>query len=196
MKTIYFIRHAEAIHNPPVKKYGKSILIDEKYFDAELTEYGINQCYEVKDNFNSINLDIVFVSPLTRTLQTANILFQDIDIKIKGLEIIRERLGVRPCDKRTGLIQLKKIFTNINFDHCIDGDVDPLWTKTHRETEKELKARISKFLKWIQTRQEKKIGIVTHQGYMLRLYQILDLDFPAPQNCEVIKLNLKFPIIS
>ena len=42
-KTLYFIRHAQAEHNPDVDKYGKDILTDWKYFDAKLTEYGKEQ---------------------------------------------------------------------------------------------------------------------------------------------------------
>lgn len=192
MKNIYFIRHAEAIHNPPVKKIGnKDILIEEKYYDAKLTEYGEQQCYDVQEKMTKLDLDIVYVSPLYRTLQTASILFQKNNVELKALEIIRERLGVRPCDRRHGKPYLEKNFKNISFDQCLEGYIDPLWKSNHRETEQELKTRISKFLKWIQTIPEENICIVTHQGFMLRLYKVLGLDFPAPDNCEIIKLKLK-----
>lgn len=191
MKTIYFIRHGQAMHNPDVDKFGKDILTNEKYFDANLTEEGFSQCDSIKSKVLKINPDVVFVSPLTRTLQTANNLFSNTKIPIMGLEMIRERFGMRPCDKRSGLPELQKRFKNIDFEtYCYSGDNDPVWT-TKRETEYEIEMRIKKFLKWAKERPEKTIVIVTHQGFMIRLWNILGIRNPDPQNCEVRKLELK-----
>lgn len=188
VKTLYFIRHGQAMHNPDVDIYGKDILTDKKYFDAKLTTEGILQC---KEYVLDIESDVVFVSPLYRTLQTANLMFGKTGNKIMALENIRERFGVRPCDKRRSLSILRKDFPHIDFTNCEEGYDDPIWTVDHRETEVEIKDRIKNFLEWIKTREEDKIVIVTHQGFMLRLYKVLGLDYEAPNNCETIKLILK-----
>lgn len=191
MKTVYFIRHGEAIHNPDVDKYGKDILTNEKYFDANLTDIGLSQCDLIKSEVLKLKPDIVFTSPLTRTLQTANHLFSNTNINIVGLEMIRERYGMRPCDQRSGLTDLQERFQNIDFEtYCHPGKKDPLWTK-RRETEQEIGMRIKKFLKWVKERPEKKIVIVTHQGFIIRLWNILGINNPDPRNCEIRKLELK-----
>lgn len=189
-KTIFFIRHGEAFHNPPVEKFGKEILTDIKYFDAKLTKKGKSQCEYYSKKLKDLNLEIIFASPLTRTLQTASRIFKK--TPIFGLEVIRERHGIRHCDARRGLNVLKKEFKNINFDMCEEGngEIDPVWKLDKRETEKELKNRITEFLKWVKTRKETRIGVVTHQGYMCRLYQILNREYTPPKNCESLQLEL------
>lgn len=190
MKTLYFIRHAEALHNPEVDKYGKSILTNKKYFDARLTDIGLKQCEEHIDEMTKMDVDIVYVSPLYRTLQTANIMFSKSNVRMEALERIRERTGVRPCDKRSPKKVLQKDFPHINFINCMVGDEDPIWKKDYRETEEKLLLRIKSFLEWIKKTPEKSIVIVTHQGYMLRLYKLMGIKFSEPDNCEMIKLEL------
>ena len=186
-KTIYFIRHGQALHNPDVDKFGKSILDNEKYADANLTELGFSQCNSIKKDILDKNPDIVFVSPLTRTLQTANHLFKDSGINIVGLEMVRERYGWRPCDRRSGVDELKIKFPNISFENCIPGLVDPIWKKgeENRETEKQIEIRITNFLEWIKLQPEKTIAIVTHQGFLIRLWNIIGKINPPPGNCEI-----------
>lgn len=186
-KTLYFIRHAEAKHNPDVDKYGKDILTDWKYFDAKLTIKGKEQRKELlkkKELFK--NIDVIFVSPLHRTLETAEIL-HDFKKPIIALEIIRERLGVRPCDKRKNIKKYKDRFTKIDFKLCEDKDV--MWKLDHRETEEELKQRIINFLRWIKKQPYKKIAIITHNGYILRLCnKVLNKKVEMVQNCEIFKV--------
>ena len=188
-KTLYFIRHAQAEHNIDVDKYGKSILTDRKYFDAELSLKGKEQrkCILEQDEIRSV--DIIFVSPLTRTLQTAEIL-SDINKPIVALEKVRERLGVRPCDKRKTISEQKLRFPKIDFSLCEDNK-DTLWKLDHRETEEELKQRIINFLKWVKELKHEKIAIITHNGYILRLCnKVLNINVEKVNNCEIFKVVL------
>lgn len=71
---------------------------DPFYIDNGLTEVGIQQCFEVKNQFSN-QLQVVFVSPLERTLQTANLMFGDIkDIKIivrpNLTELVKSVVGI------------------------------------------------------------------------------------------------------
>ena len=133
MKTLYFIRHAEAVHNPPAKLYGKGILNNWKFFDAKLTELGEKQCELLGDRLPR-SIEIFYVSPLMRTLQTATLAKLD---KLVALEEIRERLGQRPCDKRNNISHQQQLFPTVNFFLC-KAETDELWLKDHRETEEEL----------------------------------------------------------
>lgn len=83
-KLVAFIRHGEAVHNPhlqaskkesdPEKKaelYAKGI----SFLDPELTEKGVQQAEGLRDRLARDNktYDVVVVSPLRRTIQTAHI---------------------------------------------------------------------------------------------------------------------------
>jgi len=187
-QTLYFIRHAQAEHNPVVDKYGKDILTDWKYFDAKLTNKGIEQRKDIlKEKELLEEVDIIFVSPLHRTLETSEILY-DLEKPIVALEIVRERVGVRPCDKRKSITTQKLRFPKIDFSLCKD-DEDKLWKLEHRETEEELKERIKKFLEWVKKTQYKKIVIITHNGYILRLCnKVLGKKVEKVNNCEMFKV--------
>ncbi len=188
-KTLYFIRHAQAEHNIDVDKYGKDILTDWKYLDAKLTEKGREQRKELLKKDELKEIDIIFVSPLTRTLETSEILC-NLNKPIVALELVRERLGVRPCDKRRNISEQKTRFTKIDFSLCED-DEDKLWKLNHRETEEELKQRIELFLKWIKKTEYNKIAIITHNGYILRLCnKVLGIKVEKVKNCDIFKIQL------
>jgi len=187
-KTLYFIRHAQATHNPDVDKYGKDILTDWKYFDAELTMKGKEQRKNIlKEKELLEEVDVIFVSPLHRTLETSEILY-DLNKPIIAFEMVRERLGVRPCDKRKSITEQKLRFPYVDFSLCED-DEDKLWKLDHRETEEELKQRIINFLEWIKTKSYTKIVIITHNGYILRLCnKVLNMKVEKVKNCEIFKI--------
>ena len=185
-KIIYFIRHGQARHNIYVDLYGKDFLDNNfSLTDPSLTEKGKAQCNNIKLDDD---LDIIFVSPLTRTLETAKLLFKD--RKLYAFEQIRERHGVRPCDQRSNINELKLKFHDINFDLCKDN-LDNIWKIDHRETEGELRERIKKVILWLKNRPEKKIGIVTHCGFIVRLLKVLNLlPNENPKNCEIFRIEI------
>lgn len=188
-KTLYFIRHAQAEHNPDVDKYGKDILTDWKYFDAKLTEYGKEQREGLLNKDELKDVDMIFVSPLHRTLETSEILCH-LNKPIVALELVRERLGVRPCDKRKSITEQKERFTHVDFSLCED-DEDKLWKLDHRETEEELKQRIISFLEWAKNTEYNKIAIITHNGYIMRLCnKVLGIKVEKVKNCDIFKINL------
>ena len=71
MKNILCIRHGKAFHNVLIDKIGEKALFLKESYDAPLVEEGIIQAKELGSSSKQLkNIDIVFVSPLTRTLQT------------------------------------------------------------------------------------------------------------------------------
>ena len=85
MKNILCIRHGKAFHNVLSDKIGEKAFFLKESFDAPLVEEGILQAKELGENSKQLkNIDIVFVSPLTRTLQTVESIFK----KIKEWEFL------------------------------------------------------------------------------------------------------------
>ena len=77
MKNIFCIRHGLAFHNIKAMEIGSDAYLMEECFDAPLVEKGIKQAKDLGNQWKGLNAGlIVFVSPLTRTLQTCQEIFQ------------------------------------------------------------------------------------------------------------------------
>lgn len=83
MRSVYLIRHAESHYNVGeaeiAKELGDKYLETEKYatfkftpelMDSSITQNGVDQCVEAKNIMADKKVDIVFVSPLRRALET------------------------------------------------------------------------------------------------------------------------------
>ena len=86
-RQVLLVRHAEAEHN-----------VSASYaFDPPLTEQGRAQCAAAAQSSSSWSPDVVLVSPLRRTLQTACALFPG--LKIVATDLLREVIH-DPCNLR------------------------------------------------------------------------------------------------
>ncbi|XP_073525775.1 uncharacterized protein [Phyllobates terribilis] len=199
-KTIYLVRHAQGYHNVAGEKdHGSYMSYD--YVDATLTPLGWEQVDNLRKHVHASGIikkiELVIVSPLTRTMQTAVGVFggegysNGVDATplmvenawessrpaisslncppFLAVEQCREHLGVHPCDKRRSIRENKPKFPGIDFS-LIETDDDVLWKEDIRETDPEIAARGMKFMEWLWTREEKEIAIVSHSGF---LYQTL-----------------------
>ncbi|XP_052201859.1 phosphoglycerate mutase-like protein 1 isoform X1 [Diospyros lotus] len=158
----------------------------------------------------SKNIELVIVSPLLRTMQTAAGVFGSggytdgvgappLMVENAGnssrpaisslncppfiaMELCRERLGVNPCDRRKNISEYKPLFPAIDFS-LIESDPDILWRPDWREKDEELAARGMKFLNWLWTRREKEIAVVTHSAFLLHTLSAFGNDcHPVIQN--------------
>ena len=72
--TIYLIRHAQsafnAVHDDPNKP-------DPMIFDAPITELGETQARQARNEVEKLDINNLIVSPFTRTLQTAQLIFEN-----------------------------------------------------------------------------------------------------------------------
>jgi len=120
-KNIYFIRHAESEHNVLESKYSYFEFEKLNIHDPKLTQRGIEQtnCLKKILNEKKIHFDTVFVSPLSRTIQTYHLIEKDInnDAKIIVTDFAREIVSLH-MDKNKGKIlsQLKEENKNTKFD--------------------------------------------------------------------------------
>jgi broad specificity phosphatase PhoE len=195
------VRHAQGIHNVEGEKNHKAYL-SEDLFDAHLTPLGWQQVDNLHKHVNasgiSNRIELVVVSPLLRTLQTAVGTFGGEGYKdgvntpllmtagagnsdrpaisrlnrppFIAVESCREHLGVHPCDRRSNITKYRELFPAIDFS-LIETDEDVLWKPDIREEDKDIATRGVKFFNWLSTRKEKEIAVVTHSGF---LYQTLN----------------------
>ncbi|KAL8490325.1 hypothetical protein ACS0TY_026003 [Phlomoides rotata] len=191
------VRHAQGFHNVAGEK-DHSAYMSPYLFDAALTPLGWEQVDNLRKYVQSSGLskqiELVVVSPLLRTMQTAVGVFggggYDAGMDIPPLmaentvdsgrpaisslnappfvamELCREHLGVHWCDKRRSVTEYKPLFPAIDFS-LIESDEDTLWKLDVREANEEVAERGLKFLNWLWTRKETEIAIVTHSGFLL-----------------------------
>lgn len=83
---------------------------------------------ELRQEARSLSYELIIVSPLIRTLQTASLGFpSDGDrpggggVKMLAYESVRERFGRNPCDSRNTKEVLAKEFAHVDFSLIEDG---------------------------------------------------------------------------
>ena len=193
MKNIICIRHGRAFHNVLSDKIGDKAYFLKESYDAPLVEEGILQAKELGKNSKQLkNIDIVFVSPLTRTLQTAeNIFEKNQKVKIVALDKIKEfPQGIDICNKRRNRIELKEKFKKVDFS-LLDSDSDQMWREDRYEKVEELKERIDEFKKFVMNENDNNIAIVSHNNFLKELlFQNCDDETFILDHCHPYKLDL------
>ncbi|XLS73697.1 hypothetical protein HN51_030562 [Arachis hypogaea] len=216
-KTIHLVRHAQGIHNVEGDKNYDAYL-NPAYFDAQLTPLGWQQVDNLRKHVRASGLikriDLVTVSPLLRTLQTAVGVFGGEDYidgidalplmianagnsshnaissincpPIVAVELCREHLGVHPCDKRRSISEYQHLFPAIDFS-LANSNEDIWWKANARETKEELTDRGLKFLDWLWTRKEKEIAIVTHRAFLFHTLNAFGNDCHPSVKIEISK---------
>jgi broad specificity phosphatase PhoE len=184
-KIVHFQRHGQGYHNlmgDILREAGIKVDIDSmdptinpwirpEIVDSPLTETGKWQCAQQQPIAKRLNPELVVVSPLTRTLQTATISFaeyceSDSDIPWVAHEYCREEIGVLTCNKRRPLSEISKEFPHVDFVEMAD-DYDSLWNPHQRESNQSKGERIYDFLvEFLSKRPESSIALVTHSAWL------------------------------
>ncbi|RYG96422.1 hypothetical protein EON65_54425 [archaeon] len=203
-KIVHFVRHAEGHHNVAARNDPLRGYLRNDLEDAHITEEGLKQCQELSEKMKHVTAhsQLLVVSPMSRTLQTASHSFPHLQHKIPwvSIECIRERTGLHPCDKRRALSVYKQQYTYVDFDH-IHHEEDPLFPKyTLREPEEQVKARAREFLDWLASREEREIVVVSHSNFLrILLNQVLQVELQHEDqggkfaNCEIKTYVLRLP---
>ena len=166
-KNIYCIRHGIAEHNMNYLKYGSSTFYDPQFVDTSLVQEGFNQAKQLGETWKDIDtIELVIVSPLKRTLQTACEIFKDKQVPMIALEYVREfPLGKHTCNKRSSKDMLVAKYSHINFD-SLQSNQDDIWIYHREETIEELNLRIQKLKEFIASRSETNIALVNHSSFI------------------------------
>ncbi len=91
-----FLRHGEAAHNVDFHTRGSAAFTDEVNRDAPLTQLGIKQAQLAAEALSSLKIIGIWSSPLTRCIQTAVEVFEEVDVQGSELYVhdnLLERLG-------------------------------------------------------------------------------------------------------
>ena len=164
--------------------------------DARLTDKGIKQALQLRDYLANrpsggmpfTSFDLVVVSPLTRTLETADAVFGPArkpgtpvflaeqhghtgapTPKILVREECRERWGKYVCDGRRPIREIIKEFPRFDFSE-VEHDDDIFYTQDEREPDELCCERAVLFLEWLNKRPEKCIAVVTHSSFLRHLF--------------------------
>lgn len=172
---IYFIRHAEGEHNLSPECW------EIKY--PKLTEKGRNQSIGNRKFFEKINIDLIVVSPLKRTLETAELIFGK-DENYISLEYIKEHV-VNNCDLRESKDDLISLFPYVNFNFIEDYQ-----GYNDKESDDQIDKRLDNFYQWLIKCPKKEVAVVSHGQYLLRFLKKygknLNIDnFEWFENCEI-----------
>lgn len=171
-----------------------AVLADECFRDAQLTHEGRRDAEKARLTLDEIltrhgltKPSKVLVSPLTRTLETADIIFPDHDA-IHVREEVQERKTGKPCDCRQSSATLSKrrsfrrfqmdalpdisFLMNDSFDSDESSSEDweqrsPLAMSDSEEEDKEtLRLRTQQLFRLLD---EPSVAVVTHKGYLREL---------------------------
>jgi broad specificity phosphatase PhoE len=165
-KTIYFIRHGTALHNINYKTMGESAFTTTR--DTPLVEKGISDAKLLNSTWiNKDNIELIIVSPLTRTLDTANIIFDNHPAPIIALDCLKEHpQSHHICNRMSDKDCLIAKFPRIDFSNISQEDLD--WSDNIKSSHIEsilIEKRINILKEWLRNREEKTIAVVGHNSY-------------------------------
>jgi len=164
-KHLYLIRHGHSLHNELFHKIGVEAFRIPLTIDSPLTNEGQLQSIELGQSWQKKkDIELVLVSPLTRTLETCMNIFGDTDIPIESHEFLREYpIGEDTCNKRSSLTILKNKYPKVKFNLEVDQDL--LWREDYRESLDELEQRLQIMIDYLKTRKETNIAIIGHSSF-------------------------------
>ncbi|KAJ8901953.1 hypothetical protein NDN08_004155 [Rhodosorus marinus] len=177
-KILHLIRHGQGSHNLEALMQNSVCVCatdgrpnccynNPEHFDPRLTDLGREQASSLSKR--GLTPDLIVVSPLTRTLQTASLAFPETKIPMLVKEDIREVLGLHECDRRRKISEVRKDFHYPTFGDELDEE-DLRFKSYYPELEphEHVWKRGTNILDWIAERPEKELALVTHSGFLRR----------------------------
>ncbi|KAF2623883.1 phosphoglycerate mutase-like protein [Macroventuria anomochaeta] len=195
-KVLFLGRHGQGWHNVAEAKYGTKAwdcyysFLDGydnlTWSDALLTPVGQQQARDVNTlwkeqlQYGMPAPETYYVSPLTRTIETADLSFQDLELpqgkKYKPYikELLREALGVHTCDRRSTKTQISQSFPHVAFEPNF-SDLDPLWEANYREPRSARRYRLATFLDDVFANDDGVfLSFTSHSGAIASILEAID----------------------
>lgn len=164
--------------------------------DAHLSSLGATQCSDVGEKSLHQTAELLVVSPMRRTLQTASQCFPHLvgSIPWIALESVREVTGLHPCDRRMPISYHAENHSHIDFSG-IEHENDPMYHMYDtREPDDHVEKRATDFLLWLHSREENEIVVVTHSAFLRVLFQRIlhpGNDHEKFENCEIRTVTIE-----
>lgn len=169
MKHLYFVRHGLSVMNQQGVFSGAT--------DTPLTDEGVQQCHAAGLKLVDAGIDLIVSSPVTRALQTA--------------EIIAGEIGFDP-----GKIITNELFIERNFGPLEGAEYSPhmpLDTTEGVEHSSEVIARVAEGLEFLKSLEADTILVVSHGAIGRALRSLVQDETPFHgsekfDNAQVVKL--------
>jgi broad specificity phosphatase PhoE len=123
-----FVRHGEALHNVAFNtEKSENVFSREENRDAPLTEKGIQQAQQTGKELFKYNILDIWCSPLTRCIQTAEEIFEEVNANHLYLhDNLLECLGGKHvCNERKAKYEIQKQYTLWNTTFL--PEIAPYW---------------------------------------------------------------------
>lgn len=159
---IIFIRHGQGEHTLNLPG---SLQIQ----DPSLTQEGVHQAEALQTHFPLTERDLVVISPVRRTLETAKILTKDVSCRKIVSPLVSPRMFPQnpewktlPCDRMLNKGSIKKEFPSFTIDEILSEE---LWTTgINTMPEQEFSGVAETFLTWCKSQGVDHIYVVSHDG--------------------------------
>ena len=176
---IYLMRHGESEGNVAGKFTG--------WWDAPLTERGIEQARTAKEKLNGIRFDRVFTSDLLRARQTCEAVFPGCDYTVDS------RLRELHLGKLEGLPvkEAKALYPDAVCRGRAIGDC----SSVGGESKESFWGRLKSFLSDIEKEGYERVALFTHAGVVRAIFNMtfdtMCLGRISNQNCVIAVFDLK-----
>ena len=171
-KQLWIVRHGQAAHNPRAEAAKDAGCTHEEFMelmrqddvlDAPTTDLGKSQARAVAEKHSWDHVELVVSSPLSRALETADLIVPAGRAKRVCMEHFREINGWLINAQRRNRIELQERFPEWDFGEI--APTDELWTPT-LEGEFDCAHRGYQGLCGLLKRPEERILLVTHGGIL------------------------------
>ena len=162
MKKLYYVRHGESLINT------NDVWADEPggKNDLGLTDFGRGLVVAGADKAKKEGLkpDLIIASPLKRTQETAEIIARELGYPVENIEYNELFLEIQVGElEGTSYSDFIKNYTYADFDKFKGA-----------ETIEDLQERAAQALKYLKTRSEKTILVVSHSCYGRAFRRVVD----------------------
>jgi broad specificity phosphatase PhoE len=137
MVQFIFLRHGEATHNKAFHQENQnemSVFTNEEFRDAPLTPLGFEQARLVGEKlakeFGMDGWTAMWCSPLTRAIQTANEIYEEINVYEMVLHdnLIEMQIEKNVCNHRLTRNEIDKMYYNM-WDTKNLADIQSVWNR-------------------------------------------------------------------
>ncbi len=185
-KLLCLVRHGQGEHNPRQNPLALAFLPALLRRDAPLTEKGKRQAQALEKPMRALPFELVVVSPLTRTIQTATEAFGRHPTPKQLCHLMCERT-IFPSDLGTPKADLLTKHPHIAQWQGIDELPDEFWPpRSFKTAEQEVAERVLEFKEWLFARPETCFCLVGHSAFFSTMTGL-----PKLANCEAFWCELR-----
>ena len=153
MKTIYFVRHGESVHNA-AKRFNE--------LQTPLSERGIQQAGEIAERASKLPIDLVVASTLKRAQQTAGIVAKRLGVNMESSKFFVEGVqATRLLGKEVSGPEITEANKSYHGNFTVAG-----YRFEDGENFDDLKERALAGLAYLEGRSEENILVVSHGFFM------------------------------